>query len=152
MKIENLCICYASTYHLSLILVEYLKNRKDSNIITFFEKGIDDEVKSLIEKYNIQSDAINKTDFNKTINIQSKNIELTKDNIFIVRGDIEYINFIIKYLKENYDINNTNSKIIKCYDFQTQIKFMDKILKENDKIIFTNGEHKINKNGEKIQY
>ena len=53
MKEERLCVFYSSNYHLSLILLEYLKNEENKkyNTITFLENGIDDEIKILRERY-----------------------------------------------------------------------------------------------------
>ena len=36
------------------------------------------------------------------------------------------------------DINNI--KIINCFDFEEQRKYMSEVLKENDKILYTTGE------------
>ena len=45
MKIENVCNFYASKYHLSVVLYEYLRKNSRKEIITFFEDGINEEMK-----------------------------------------------------------------------------------------------------------
>ena len=49
MKIENICNFYASKYHLSVVLYEYVRKNNRKEIITFFEDGIEEEMK-IIEK------------------------------------------------------------------------------------------------------
>ena len=61
--------------------------------------------------------------------------------IFIIEGNYSYIKEANKYLKEkieNYEYENV--KIINCFSFEDQKNFMEKILLENDKILYTTGE------------
>ena len=90
---EKSCIFYASKYHLSLILLEYLKNKntKQYTVNTFLENGIEEEIKKLKKKYNIISNDIYEINFKKTKTILDKTIELNTNTIFIVGGDNNYI-------------------------------------------------------------
>ena len=67
MKVEKLCNFYASKYHLSIILLEYLKevNLKKQNIITFMQDEIEDEMTVLIDKYKYDLEKISNINFIK---------------------------------------------------------------------------------------
>ena len=142
MKEGTPCVFYSCNYHLGLILLEYLKNEetKKYNTITFLEKGIDNEIRILKERYE---DKFNNID--KNIKFESnKNIENTKiedNSIIIIGGKIEYIEKVNKYVEKEIEKNNTkNLKIINCFNFEEQRKYMSEVLKVNDKILYTTGE------------
>ena len=86
MEIENLCDFYASKYHLSVILLEYLKNKntKKTRVVTFLEDEIEDEIKALVGRYKYDRNIIKEVDFNRTEKIIEKEIPNTKDIIFII--------------------------------------------------------------------
>mgnify|MGYP004461051801 FL=1 len=142
MKEERLCVFYSSNYHLSLILLEYLKNEENKkyNTITFLENGIDDEIRILKERYQNKFNNID-----KKINFERNNnyecTEIKENSLIIIGGKIEYIKKVNKYVNDKIiekDINNI--KIINCFDFEEQRKYMSEVLKENDKILYTTGE------------
>ena len=141
MKIEKLCNFYASKYHLSMILLEYLKekNNKKVKVIPFFQDEIEDEIKILIDKYKYDINNIEEIDFKITKNIYDKEINLSKNNIFIVEGDLNYINDANEYILDNLK-KMTNAKIINCYNFSHQKLYMKEIINKSDKILFTSGE------------
>ena len=141
MKIEKLCNFYASKYHLSMILLEYLKekNNKKANVITFFQDEIEDEINVLVDKYKYNVDIIKEIDFKITKNIYDKEINLEKNNIFIVEGSLEYISEANEYILENLP-KLTKAKIINCYNFSHQKLYMKEIINKSDKILFTSGE------------
>ena len=137
MKVENLCIFYASKYHLSVVLLEYLKNKntKKYTVNTFLENEIKDEINILKQKYKINIYSANEINFENTIDIKNKKIDASENMIFIIEGNYSYIKEANKYLKEkieNYEYENV--KIINCFSFEDQKNFMEKILLENDKI------------------
>lgn len=141
MEIENLCDFYASKYHLSVILLEYLKNKntKKTRVVTFLEDEIEDEIKALVGRYKYDRNIIKEVDFNRTEKIIEKEIPNTKDIIFIIEGSMGYIREVREYISKT--INEKSSvKIITCYNFETQRNFMSEELKRNDKILFTTGE------------
>ena len=90
---EDLCIFYASKYHLSLVLLEYLskKNIKKYAVHTFLENEIEDEVNVLLKKYKLKIESTNTINFKQTnININAK-IEIKANMIFINNGSIKYM-------------------------------------------------------------
>ena len=141
MKVEKLCNFYASKYHLSIILLEYLKevNLKKQNIITFMQDEIEDEMMVLIDKYKYDLEKISNINFKVTKDIYERKINLSKNNIFIVQGNLSYIEKANEYIIENLK-KNTNAKIINCYSFMHQKLYMKDIIERSDKILFTTGE------------
>ena len=141
MKVERLCNFYTSKYHLSMILLEYLKeeNNKKMKVITFFQDELEKEINILVDKYKYNINNIEEIDFKITKNIYEKEIELAKNNLFIVEGDLNYINDANEYILDNLK-KMTNTKIINCYNFSHQKLYMKEIINKNDKILFTSGE------------
>ncbi len=143
MEIENLCNFYASKYHLSIILLEYLnsKNTKKSTVITFLQNGIEEEINILKEKYKFNINSANEANFEDTKVIKNKKIEKSKDIIFIIDGDVKYMKEANSYIKKEISkLNIRTIKIINCFDFEKQQIFMEEILNCNDKILYTTGE------------
>ena len=141
MKIEKLCNFYASKYHLSMILLEYLKekNNRKMNVITFFQDEIEDEINVLVDKYKYNGDNIKNINFKVTENIYDKDINKTKNNIFIIEGNLDYINEANEYILENLP-KLTKAKIVNCYNFAHQKLYMKELIEKSDKILFTSGE------------
>ena len=141
MKVEKLCNFYASKYHLSMILLEYLKekNQKNSNVYTFFQDEVEDEINVLINKYQYNIKNLKDIDFRVTKNIYNKELKIQKNNLFIVQGNLDYINETNNYILKNLS-KNTNAKIINCYNFMHQKLYMKDIIEKSDKILFTSGE------------
>ena len=142
MKIENICNFYASKYHLSVVLYEYLRKNSRKEIITFFEDWIDEEMK-IIEsrsKHTIR----NKVNFESNKDIEDTQINENKNIIFILRGSNLYLKEANAYIKEELKtMKNVKAKIINCYDFEQQRTFMKEIIKGSDKILYTIGEKTI---------
>lgn len=139
MKIENVCNFYASKYHLSVVLYEYLRKNTRKEIITFFEDGISEEIRmiELRAKHHIK----NKVDFNANNDIQNTYINKSKNLVFILRGSNLYLKEANSYIKEELRyMKNVKAKIINCYDFEQQRNFMKDIIKGSDKILYTTGE------------
>ncbi len=140
---ENLCIFYASKYHLSLVLLEYLskKNIKKYAVHTFLENEIEDEVNVLLKKNKLNIESTNIINFKKTnININEK-IEVEANMIFIIEGSTNYMREVNEHVKRIIIDNNLKDvKIINCFDFDKQMKYAKQILKCNQKILFTTGE------------
>lgn len=142
MKIENICNFYASNYHLSVVLYEYLRKNNRKEVITFFEDGIDEEIKVLENrmKHTIK----NKINFGSNNNIEETHINESKNLIFILKGSNLYLKEANSYIKEELKImKNVKAKIINCYDFEQQRTFMKDIIKGSDKILYTIGEKTI---------
>ena len=141
---ENLVIYYANDNHLSIILSEYLKNKNKERceIITFFQEGIEKEIRTIKEK--TKNNMLDEINFRENIAPQNFNINLEnkeKEIIIIIRGNKEYINEIYNQIIENNKIKEYNKiKIIKCFNIQKQENEIKENIKENKKIITTSGE------------
>lgn len=140
MKIENLCNFYASKYHLSIILLEYLKRNstKKTQIVTFMQEDIRNEIQNLNEKYKYNIN-LNKENFQRINNIYEIEPNITKDMVFIVQGNLGYMKEANEYIIDLVD-KKANIKIINCYDFEKQKKDMKELINQNDKILYTTGE------------
>ncbi len=140
MKIESLCNFYASKYHLSMILLEYLKKNstKKTQIVTFMQEDIEKEIQDLNEKYKYNIN-LNKIDFKRINDIYGIEPEISKDIIFIVQGNINFMNEANEYIRDLAD-KKSKIKIINCYDFEKQKKVMKMLIDQNDKILYTTGE------------
>ena len=139
MKIENVCNFYASKYHLSVVLYEYLRKNTRKEVITFFEDGINEEIKMVESRAKHQ--IRNKINFNANNNIQNTYIKQARNIIFILRGSNLYLREANNYIKEELRyMKNVKAKVINCYDFEQQRSFMKDIIKGSDKILYTTGE------------
>ncbi len=142
MKIENICNFYASKYHLSVVLYEYVRKNNRKEIITFFEDGIEEEMK-IIEK-RAKHAIKHKINFGSNKDIENTLINENKNLIFILRGSNLYLKEANTYIKEELKtMKNVKAKIINCYDFEQQRTFMKEIIKGSDKILYTIGEKTI---------
>lgn len=141
MKVEKLCNFYASKYHLSIILLEYLKEKKSKkyNVITFLQDQIKDELDVLRDKYKYDIDLTKDIDFKATKDIYRKEINPSKNMIFIIEGNLNYIKEANEYIDSILE-KSTNVKIVNCYNFSHQKQYMRDIIAKNDKILFTTGE------------
>ena len=141
---ENLVIYYANDNHLSIILSEYLKNKNKERcqIITFFQEGIEKEIRTIKEK--TKNNMLDEINFRENVGSQNFNINLEnkeKEIIIIIRGNKEYTNKIYNQIMENNKIKEYNKiKIIKCFNIQKQENEIKENIKENKKIITTSGE------------
>ena len=144
---ENLVIYYANDNHLSIILSEYLKNKNKERcqIITFFQEGIEKEIRTIKEK--TKNNMLDEINFRENVGSQNFNINLEnkeKEIIIIIRGNKEYTNKIYNQIMENNKIKEYNKiKIIKCFNIQKQENEIKENIKENKKIITTSGEHNV---------
>lgn len=144
---ENLVIYYANDNHLSIILSEYLKNKNKERceIITFFQEGIEKEIRTIKEK--TKNNMLDEINFRENVGSQNFNINLEnkeKEIIIIIRGNKEYTNKIYNQIMENNKIKEYKQiKIIKCFNIQKQENEIKENIKENKKIITTSGERNV---------
>ena len=144
---EYLVIYYANDNHLSIILSEYLKNKNKERceIITFFQEGIEKEIRTIKEK--TKNNMLDEINFRENVGSQNFNINLEnkeKEIIIIIRGNKEYTNKIYNQIMENNKIKEYNKiKIIKCFNIQKQENEIKENIKENKKIITTSGERNV---------
>lgn len=139
MKVENICNFYASKYHLSVVLFEYLRKNNKKKVITFFEEGINEEIRVLENR--TKQKIKNEINFSSNNNIEETQINGSKNIIFLLRGSDNYLKRANSYIKEELRLmKNSKAKIINCYDFEQQRSFMKDIMKGSDKILYTTGE------------
>lgn len=144
---ENLVIYYANDNHLSIILSEYLKNKNKERcqIITFFQEGIEKEIRTIKEK--TKNNMLDEINFRE--NVGSQNFKINVENkekeiIIIIRGNKEYTNKIYNQIMENNKFKEYKQiKIIKCFNIQKQENEIKENIKENKKIITTSGERNV---------
>ena len=138
MKIENVCNFYASKYHLSVVLFEYLRKNNKKKVITFFEEGIEKEIEILEEQ--TKQILKKKGDFSSNSNIEDTEIDENRNVVFILRGSDSYLKKANMYIKEELRHTKGKAKIVNCYDFEQQRNFMKDIIKGSNKILYTTGE------------
>lgn len=144
---ENACAFYASDYHLEMIMLPYINEnlKKDKKIYIFTENNLEDTVKTLIEKVNLESGIKE-----KILNINWKNedeekyktmLNDEKQTIVFIKGNKEYIENINKDINK---MNKTNSiEVIDCYNISEIGTDVNNIIKEhNNNILATNGKNK----------
>lgn len=113
---------YVSKNHLSIILLENLKNIDNKNIVTFFEDSIETEFNSVKSLSNYNLDNLQNVDFSSCSNI-NKNI--SDNSVFIIEGSIDFIEQVNDYILSN---NLDNVEIVNClkYDYLNDFNAFDK--------------------------
>ncbi len=138
MKTEKLCLFYVNKAHLFVIMKEYLRDKEEYDIVTFFENEIRDEAEEPNMYELIELDEIN---CEITKEPYKKKIEKGKNKIILIDGTDEYRTEVTKYIKEVLKKTNVeNLKIINAYDFEENKLRMSQIFTNNEKILYTVGE------------
>lgn len=139
-KIEKLCCFYVSDFHLEMILLPYINNKLDENIIIKTEKDLRDTVETLVSKMNLNEENKQKIlslGWNKK---EYKKLE-DKSNIIII-GNKKYINDVNVQIKEK-DIKDAT--IIDCYNFEDTKDKIENIMGEYSRSLNTTGAENIKK-------
>lgn len=154
-NIKKLCNFYVSDLHLSVMLLPYISKQinEDVEITTIFEKLEKQNIETVLDKLNVKNKEkilnINwfnsdKDTYEKIENTIEKSIKDNKKMTIIIGGNKKYIldtnKNIINYLKNN---NNSDIKIINCYNIEEIGNDMKSIVKEYDGILNTSGEIRI---------
>ena len=139
-KIEKLCCFYVSDFHLEMILLPYINNKLDENIIIKTEKDLRDTVETLVSKMNL-----NEENKQKILSLgwnekEYKKLE-DKSNIIII-GNKKYINDVNVQIKEK-DIKDAT--IIDCYNFEDTKNKIENIMGEYSRSLNTTGAENIKK-------
>ena len=158
-NIEKLCSFYVSDWHLVTMLLPYLNKQinEKANIITILEKGIEENIKTLIKKLNLKNEEkilnINWKSSNgiKYSELKEKMSKLEikdKLNVVFINGSKNYIDLtnknIEKFLKDNSKkYKEVNIKIINCFEVSEFNINMPEILHTHDRILNTSGEKEI---------
>lgn len=126
---KKMCCFYASEDHLASILLPYIneKTQENQNVVTILEKNIGKSIKNLRKIMNIP-----KENWKKIENSFNNNEKFDEETIVIIGGSNEFI--------EKTKVNFQNSKIlICCYKFLQDMKYIEKVLEENDNLLTTEG-------------
>lgn len=116
--INKKCLFCVSDYHLEMILLPYIIEKKDEfKTIVFTESNLEDSINILLTKVNLNEEdkeIIKNIDWNKNDSLKVKQIEEIKDNklSIIINGSYEYIKLVNKKLER---IFNKNIEIVDCF-------------------------------------
>ena len=117
-NINKKCLFCVSDYHLEMILLPYIIEKKDEfKTIVFTESNLEDSINVLLTKVNLKEEdkeIIKNIDWNKNDSLKVKQIEEIKDNKLniIINGSYEYIKIINNKLEK---IINKNIEIVDCF-------------------------------------
>lgn len=116
--INKKCLFCVSDYHLEMILLPYIIEKKDEyKTIVFTESNLEDSINVLLTKVNLKEEdkkIIKNIDWNKNDSLKFKQIKKIIDNKLdiIINGSYEYIKLINNKLEK---IINKNTEIVDCF-------------------------------------
>ncbi len=159
ITLKKTCSFYISDFHLSTLLLPYITNkiRNDIQIVTFFEKDIEENIKKVLKimdigeyiKEEVSKLKWSKTELKNNLGI-FENLEFgEKDCNIIVAGEKAYIEYVNKKIVDS--IKNVNKESLKykttvtinnCY-YVEDVLNVNEILNEHDLLLNTSGEVKI---------
>lgn len=121
-NIEKCCI-YANDFHLEMVLLPFIKeNLEKTKFVILTENNLEDSVKILLDKVNINKEIKNDIFGINWKNNNAEKIENLKNSIFyfenitvIIKGSNNFINEISKIVDE---FNEDCLDIIKCYSVE----------------------------------
>ena len=122
---EKTCAFYASDYHFEMISLPFIERNLESNkeIIILTENDLEDTVKVLISKIN-------------------RNVENNKNTIVFIKGKENYIKNINENI-EKWVQNNSNIKVIDCYDINEIDSNLSTVMSRYQNILNTSGEKRV---------
>lgn len=148
---EKTCAFYASDYHFEMISLPFIERNLAENkeIIVLTENNLEDTIKIIIEKVNLQeknkSNILkinwNNNDLEKFKQIKN-NIENNKNITIFIKGKSNYIKNINNNI-EKWTKNNNKIKIIDCYDIEEVESNLNIITSKYKNVLSTAGERKI---------
>ncbi len=147
---EKLCLFFASDYHFEMISLPYINEslKKDENVIIMTENNLDSSVDKVLSRINLNEEEKSRLtkidwkndDVNKFKEIKSANKE-GKETLIFVKGRENYINNMNKNI-QNWT-NDTDVKIVDCYDINEIHDDVGDIAKKYDQILSTSGVEKL---------
>lgn len=147
---EKTCAFYASDYHFEMISLPFIERNLAENkeIIVLTENNLEDTIKTIVEKVNLQEEKKNnilKIDWNnndleKFKQIKNNN-ENNKNTVILIKGKENYIKNINNNI-EKWTKNNNKMKIVDCYDVEEIGNKFDTIITKYNTILNTEGERK----------
>lgn len=147
---EKLCLFFASDYHFEMISLPYINEslKKDENVIIMTENNLDSSVDKVLSRINLNEEEKSRLtkidwkndDVNKFKEIKSAN-KKGKETLIFVKGRENYINNMNKNI-QNWT-NDTDVKIVDCYDINEIHDDVGDIAKKYDQILSTSGVEKL---------
>ena len=147
---EKLCLFFASDYHFEMISLPYINEslKKNENVIIMTENNLDSSVDKVLSRINLNEEEKNKLtkinwkndDLNKFKELENANKD-GKDTLIFVKGRENYIDNMNKNI-ENWT-NDTDIKIVDCYDINEIQDDVSSIAKKYDRILSTSGVEKL---------
>lgn len=146
---EKICAFCTGDYHFEMISLPYINKKmaNDNEIIILTENDLENTVKSVLEKTNINKEKkkeILKLNWKKDDKTKLEKIKnkIEKDMIIFIKGKEKYIKNINenieKYLPEGKPV-----KIIDCYNIEEIGENASKVVEKYNKILQTTGEKEI---------
>lgn len=135
-NIEKICNFYVSDFHLEMILLPYLnqKLKEEEPVTIISEKNLNQSIKELISKVNLDNEAKNNILNLKWDSAEIKEIQ-NNSNVVLIGTK----NFIEQKKNKLIDMDVENLKIIDCYNLQEVEKDVQKIVLTHDKNLNTLG-------------
>ena len=149
-KMEKLCSFYVSDWHLATMILPYISHKieKNAKIVTVLEKGMEEHIKTLVEKLNLKNKNailnISWTSINgkKYSDIEKKleNLQTQGENVILINGCQNYMEVQNQNIEKWFKKSNVQS-----------------ILDAHDKVLNTSGEKEIEEvfegyhRGEKVE-
>ena len=147
---EKLCLFFASDYHFEMISLPYINEslKENKNVIIMTENNLDSSVDKVLSRINLNEEEKNKLtkinwkndDLNKFKELKNANKD-GKDTLIFVKGRENYIDNMNKNI-ENWT-NDTDIKIVDCYDINEIQDDVSSIAKKYDRILSTSGVEKL---------
>ena len=143
---EKLCLFFASDYHFEMISLPYINEnlKKNKNVIIMTENNLDNTVNKVLENVNLakeDKERITKinwknNDLDKFKEVKNANKE-GKETLIFIKGKENYIENMNRNI-ENW-INNSDVKVVDCYDINEIKEDASNIEKNYTKILSTSG-------------
>lgn len=154
-RVEKLCGFYVSKWHFATMLLPYINNKvnENSKIITLLENGIEENIKTLLEKLNLEDKEkilkinwknIKSKKYSDIEKLLNEEISKTKENIILINGCKDYIESNNKNIQKW--IEKSDIKKLKIINFFEVTEFNNnimEILDKHDKVLNTSGEKEI---------
>lgn len=131
---EKTCCVYVSDFHLEMILVPYINERIEENIIIKTEKNLKDSVEILISKMNLKEENKEKI-LNLGWNI-GENKKIENNSNLIIIGNKKYIEDVNNEIKQN-EIKGVD--VTDCYSFEEIKGDIDNIINKYNKNLNSSG-------------
>lgn len=143
---EKICLFFASDYHFEMISLPYINEnlKKNKNVIIMTENNLDSSVDKVLSNVNLakeEKDRITKIDWKNDNLNKFKEVKKAskdgKDTLIFVKGKENYIENMNRNI-ENW-INNSDVKVVDCYDINEIKEDASNIEKNYTKILSTSG-------------